>query len=287
LELAGGLCPARFFFGGIRARHASCYHSPATLSSAEREVSEYIPLYKELLAAGIDFVIIGGQACNIWALLQDAVEPDLKQYKPYTSIDLDLYSRSQTDVTRAARQLHVEAILADSGSPAPVMGYVLVDAHATQILIQFLNGSAGIVKSQEIYDSRQTIELAAGLRLQVMHPIHVLQSKLALVGTRGYKVQQDLKHLKMALLFLRAFISDTSYRDQREAIRLCKRIVRQAGSSDGIRAFHRFEIKVEEAIPTLTDPSALPKLARFLYDTLPSLIEKVNTKRLNGRKSPE
>jgi hypothetical protein len=249
------------------------------LSPAEREVAEYTPVYKELLAAGIDFVIIGGQACNIWALLHDSAEPALRRHKPYTSADLDLYSRSQTDVSRAAQQLKVEPILGDPGSSAPVMGYVVVEIDKAAILIQFLNGAAGIARADEIFKSRQTVELYDGLRLDVMHPIHVLQSKLALVGKRGDKIQQDLKHLKMALLFVRAFISKTASSDERAAIALCKRLVEQAKSVEGIRIFQRFRIRVEDAIPNQIDSHALPRFSRFLSDTLPRLLEKVSLKR--------
>ena len=202
------------------------------MSSSEHEVEYYVPLYKKLLAAGIDFVIIGGQACNIWALLHEAQEPSLRQYEPYTSSDIDLYSRSQSDISKAADLLKVESILADPGSAAPVMGYLVIEAEEAPILIQFLTGSAGIPRADKIFESRQTIELSNGLQLQVMHPIHALQSKLALAGNRD-KIQQDLKHLRMALLFVRAFIFQTASSSERSAITLCKRVVAQGKTMDG------------------------------------------------------
>jgi hypothetical protein len=55
---------------------------------------------------------------------------------------------------------------------------------------------------------------------------------MALAGTRGGKIQQDLKHLRMALLFVRAFIFQTASRDVRSAIDLCKRIMREAKSME-------------------------------------------------------
>lgn len=151
--------------------------------SVEHEVGYYIPIYQKLLAAGIDFVIIGGQACNIWALLFEDEEPDLTQHVPFTSSDVDLYSRNQSDISKAAKLLKVEPILADPGSSSPVMGYLLVQADEAPILIQFLTGSKGIPKAEKIFEARQTIELRNNLQLQVMHPIHALQSKMALAGT--------------------------------------------------------------------------------------------------------
>jgi hypothetical protein len=47
------------------------------LSSPEREVSEYTPLNKQLKAAGIDFVVIGGQACKGY----DRRDPSLDRAK--------------------------------------------------------------------------------------------------------------------------------------------------------------------------------------------------------------
>jgi hypothetical protein len=73
------------------------------------------------------------------------------------------------------------------------MGYLVVETDEMPILVQFLTGSKGIPQAHKIFESRQTVELGDGLQLQVMHPVHALMSKMALAGTRGDKMQQDLK----------------------------------------------------------------------------------------------
>jgi hypothetical protein len=44
------------------------------IENDEREPAAYFDIYRGLLQAKVDFVVIGGQACNIWALLYEDSE---------------------------------------------------------------------------------------------------------------------------------------------------------------------------------------------------------------------
>jgi hypothetical protein len=68
----------------------------------EREPEAYFGIYRGLRQANVDFVVIGGQACNIWALLYE--DSELAKERPYTSTDVDVYSKRQADVFAACKR---------------------------------------------------------------------------------------------------------------------------------------------------------------------------------------
>jgi len=239
----------------------------------------YFDIYRGLLQAKVDFVVIGGQACNIWALLYE--DSELAKERPYTSTDVDVYSKRQADLIAASEQFQVEPILNTPDSAAPVMGYLVLDKDESQILLQFLNNAWGIKKAEKIATSAQAVEFPTPngtLTIKVMHPVLVLQSKVAMAGKRGAKLQQDLKHVRMALLFAQAFISETAKTDAREAIKLCKAVLEIAESTDGLELFGRFSLAAESALPA-QHSEMNPKLARFLNTAAAARLTRLHTRR--------
>jgi len=249
------------------------------IENEEREPAAYFDIYRGLLQAKVDFVVIGGQACNIWALLYE--DSELAKERPYTSTDVDVYSKRQADLIAASEQFQVEPILNTPDSAAPVMGYLVLDKDESQILLQFLNNAWGIKKAEKIASSAQAVEFPTPngtLTIKVMHPVLVLQSKVAMAGKRGAKLQQDLKHVRMALLFAQAFISETAKTDAREAIKLCKAVLEIAESTDGLDLFGRFNLATESALPA-QHSEMHPKLARFLNTAAAARLTRLHTRR--------
>jgi hypothetical protein len=52
---------------------------------------DYIELLRIFHDQGVEAVIVGGQAINFWAEAFQVEEPELQQYYPFTSADLDLH----------------------------------------------------------------------------------------------------------------------------------------------------------------------------------------------------
>ena len=59
-------------------------------------------------AKGQPFIIVGGQAANIWAAYYLPREPRLQAHFPFTSKDLDLIG-TRTDAERVAEAIHWHA----------------------------------------------------------------------------------------------------------------------------------------------------------------------------------
>jgi hypothetical protein len=162
------------------------------------------------------------------------------------------------------------------GGPLVNEPFLMLEKDESQILLQFLNNAWGIRKAERIAASAQSVEFQTDtgpLSIKVMHPVLVLESKVSMAGKRARKLQQDIKHARMALLFVREYILDTAKQNAREAIRLCKAVF-EIESSDGLGLFRELKVACEEAIPwdklkenvkirRFLDQTAAPRLAEL------------------------
>lgn len=241
----------------------------------------YLPIYETLHKKQIEFVVVGGQACNIWAVLYLTSEPQLKKYKPFTSKDLDVYSRSQNDVIVLAEAFGANFALNESDSPSPVLGYVVYKSSRGKTMpVSFINGAYGIEDASKIFRSRQTVGLGPSkIPVHVMHPFLTMQCKAALVVHQPRRSTRDLRHLKMSLHYTRSFIVTlTKEGRDREALKVCKSVVSLALSKLGREAYKKFQIHLEAALPSKGQVgSKAPKLENYIQHTLPERLVKIKS----------
>jgi hypothetical protein len=160
------------------------------------DVDRFVPIYRALANSGISFVIIGGQACALWAKQYDGDNKKLRQFYPYTTLDLDLCAAKRDDVLKAGKALHVEPVFPRKNMASPELGVLEYTLEGGKVFIQLLRGGFS-VPGQEILDRRQVYAWKEhDLRLEVMHPILCLQEKAAAVCRRDQRRRQDLKHFK-------------------------------------------------------------------------------------------
>jgi hypothetical protein len=240
-------------------------------SSPRFEARHFVPIYAALNRAKVDFIIIGGQACNLWALMYEKQEPDLKSLRPYTTRDLDVWSGSQKDVTATAEVLHATPRLNDPTSSAPDMGHFTYRSQKGNLLIQFLTGAYG-VRTDLVIRSRQNYSWKTyKLNLSVMHPLLSLEAKLGSFYGLDQTGRQDLKHLKMALLYTPAFIIEKAKEGKtRDVLRMCQHILALSASVDGLRLYREKRLAIDEAIP-VHGLGKIPdeKINKFLQIQLP------------------
>jgi hypothetical protein len=246
-----------------------------------RKPLAYLPIYKALHEQQINFVVIGGQACNIWSVLYGRSEPELKQYKPFTSKDLDVYSESRNDVVVLAQAVQEQPALNDGASPDPAFGLVIYKSSSKNPMpVSFMSGAYGIKDASKIFESRQTLGLGRSkIPVHVMHPFFTMQSKVALVVHPPRESPNDLRHLKMSVHYTRRFVIELAKigRD-REALKVCKSIVLLALSKQGRGVYKKFKIRLEAALPSKSQiGSKAPKLESYLQKSLPERLEKIKS----------
>lgn len=249
----------------------------------ETEALDYLPIYQVLHKKGIDFVIIGGQACNIWSLVYQSVESGLNDFLPFTSRDLDICANSQRDVIVLAKALRERPILNEPDSPSPGLGFVYYHSGGLEYPVSFMSGAFGIDDPKKIFNSRQTLSLGESKTpIHVMHPFLTMKGKLALVANPPRQSENDLKHLRMSPLYLKAFVKSLAKDGlDRDALKVCKLIVGLADTVDAVKVFHQFGVRPEASIPALLDiPEECPKLRRYLGNTLQDEITRIKGRRI-------
>lgn len=151
-------------------------------------------------------VIVGGHAANLWAIyfLSKGVG-ELSKYLPFTSKDLDLVGTWDL-----LERLHgkLKGQLSRSESRSPVLGRLLVPSPSgDELIIEVLH----TVKGLNFKELGRTIDLQADdVFGRVLMPHLVLKAKIENAVTIDQTGRNDIKHVNMMILGVRAFIAEIS-----------------------------------------------------------------------------
>lgn len=215
-------------------------------------------VYARMVAAGADFVIIGGQAVNLWAehYRQGGVLPAglWVELLPFASDDLDCLGGS-LDALAVGRDFGVRPRVYDPFGKAwtPSVADLQLPVSTfpgRTLLVQFLHTAKGL-NSNEVESTARTLTWA-GVTLRVLHPMLCLEGKLANLWEldQDRPPRQDLKHARLCCLTLHAFLRERLAAGQvREVLGLSERLLRLAGRQDGLKTWHRHGLAIEDAVP--------------------------------------
>ena len=136
-------------------------------------------LERILKLAGIDMVLVGGQALAFWAAYYQTPAPTIAITK-----DVDLLGTKE-DVERLARGLDAKAVFPHNIAKTMLVGQVLKNLPGGDYInIDVMFRVYGNIAPEAIANRAVLAENAAG-RFRVMHPIDVLQGRLENVCARG------------------------------------------------------------------------------------------------------
>ena len=239
---------------------------------------ELSDLYLRLLDGGVQFVVVGGQAINLWSENYRTTSAEWTELEPFASRDLDCLGGS-VDAARAASSLGVEAEFYDPFSriPIPNSGSLTVPWGDRDLLIHFLHTIVGANRDEV----RRTARMLPwhGRQLPVMHPLLCLDSKLDCLFSLNQAGRQDMKHVKLARLVTHEFYRElVGQKLVRDVLTGCERIAGLAMSEYGLRAWMQHQIECERAIPIEAIQAAAghePKLANFLERRWPRFLEEL------------
>ena len=234
-------------------------------------VDRFVPIYRALQESGVSFVIIGGQACCLWARQYDDTNLRLRDFYPYVTRDLDLCATTKDDVSAAGNALHVTPLYPPKRTASPELGILKYYLSDGKVFIQILCGGFD-VSAEEIIKRKQTYRWREyDLLLEVMHPVICLQEKVAAVCRREQRGRQDRKHLLMALQFVPSFIIERiEDSEPAEVLKMCQRILEISEGRHGIRCFVEKRLRLEGAIPMeALAQSRKRKLVNFVKEEFP------------------
>ncbi len=239
---------------------------------------ELAAVFRSLQAAGWDAVLVGGQAVNLWARRYERDLPSWDALRPYTSRDLD-YHGGLPEARLAMRILRAEGQLNTGADPSPNAGVLktrLPDGR--QLLVDILTGVYGVsaVEVERTAVAWTGTGPLDGLILRVIHPLLLLEGKVASLRGLPQAGRQDAKHLAIMVLVVRQWLSE-QLSVPRPVFRTVERLAACAASPDGVHAFAQ-GLDLAQALP-LEEMREAEEFSSFLEQRLPQFVGKIARKR--------
>jgi hypothetical protein len=235
-------------------------------------------LERILELAGIDMILVGGQALAFWAAYYRTPAPAIAITK-----DVDLLGTKE-DVERLARGLDAKAVFPHKIATTILVGQVLKDLPGGDYVnIDVMFRVYGNIPTEAIASRAVLAENPAG-RFRVMHPIDVLQGRLE--NVYGLSTKQDehgVAQLRLAIDIVRTFVGDIALREAAGADAPARPVVlghlarleSLALSDAGRKVAKRFGVHVADAI----DPGPASHIASFVSKKLPQLLKLMSAER--------
>lgn len=154
-------------------------------------------------AAGKPYVLIGGQAVNYWAERYREQEPQLNAFGPFTSADID-FQGTVDDVRLIAKQLALTPGYPPKVAMTALAGVIplrIGDEPSNIEVVRRVPGISGELDAFVIETRWQD------KTIRVLNPISLLASKLELVATVAQEGRNDVRHLKILVPCVRAFLA--------------------------------------------------------------------------------
>jgi len=205
----------------------------------------------QLQNADLDVVLVGGQAVNLWAYQYLQSAPQLQQYLPFASEDIDFYG-GRLEAAICQEILGGQLVLNRDFDPSPNAGLVLIDYPNYKLRIDFLASVYGL-NDAEIIDTALTFtgqKQLEGLHLKLLHPLLCLEGKLRCLRGLPQGGRQDLKHVRILVFCLREFFQDLIQQSQfRPALKLFERVINTTLREDGLSTWYHHQIDILNTLP--------------------------------------
>jgi hypothetical protein len=218
---------------------------------------------------GRPYVLIGGQAVNFWAERYLGIEPALGKFSPFTSRDID-YLGSKADVEHMAGQLKRKPSYPYWRAMTALAGTIPLQLAATDSVIEVVRLIPGI-PSQKVEASALPANFL-GHELRVMFPIHLLICKAHLVRTIDQKGRQDVFHLKIMVLCVRAFLAESLTQVEadvittRDWLNIVKDLLAFTESDLGMKVSRQHGLDWSVILPELKTASVFSASIRTFYE---------------------
>lgn len=201
-------------------------------------------------------VLVGGQAVAFW-VKQFNLRPRL----PALTVDIDFLA-TRAEARRVAARLPVRHVLKtaalDDNTPNSAVLQVMLDGYPQPILVDFMAGIVG-VDSRAVERSAVEVEFD-GQALRIIHPLHLLQSKIANLYHLGAKrTEAGIEQARLAIEIAAAYLEQARL-GRRERLKAIESIGKYAATAPARYAAEAFGLDCLNAVPaSLLRKGALPE----------------------------
>ncbi len=172
-------------------------------------LSTVIEDYAEVLAIaagdGLPLVIVGGQAVNIWAERYLDVEPQLTDFRPFTSKDLDVLG-AERDLEEIARVTGAKKLKSLRKIFVPTVGVLEISRGGVVLKVEILKRIYGAT-TQDVLAGAVVLKRGA-LTLRLIDPFTLLETKIENAANLPQETRQDVKHVRMMIFCLRGLLRE-------------------------------------------------------------------------------
>jgi hypothetical protein len=233
-----------------------------------------------------NLILVGGQAVNFWSARYYQDNEQWDTLRPFTSEDIDFLGSKQ-DVQNISTFLGGEIFINDSFDASPNAGVVLVKHQGEQLRIDVLATLFGLDEQAVIDNPYEFIgerELE-GVKLKVIDPVSALEGKLACLFGLPQEGRQDLKHTRLCVKVLNAFLKEhLPVLPDKVVLGVVEHVFKMAVEKNGLSAWLQHGIEIEQGIPLdVLEVSEVEKIQRFNKIRKPQLIEHLQSKRQEHR----
>ena len=256
---------------------------------ARRKSPQEIKSILKLIPNDSETVLVGGHAINLWAIAYRDDIPELENYLPFSSEDLDFLG-GKIEAVELQERLGGTLTFPESFSPSPNTAILTTQIGKDKLRIDFLGNVFGLdteqVASSAIAFESEKLE---GVRIKVLNPILCLGGKLRSYTGLPQDGRQDKKHLQIAILIARQYTKKVCLFNQpRDGLRLVEHLAKLAKSEAGLKVWQQDRIDLLQTIPqetiTLLEKE---KWQKFKQIRLPQIVNDIATKRERYQKIVE
>ncbi|HWA25730.1 MAG TPA: hypothetical protein VG734_08725 [Lacunisphaera sp.] len=224
-----------------------------------------------MLAAPEPFLLVGGQAVNLWALY---FQDETKDYAPFVSRDADILGDRDT-LARLGKRAGRKPQYFPLRPPTNEVGVVIAtDSAGVPMLIEVLRhvkGASDEELRQPVY--RFSIGEPPAI-VETPGPIVLLQAKVANLAELDQRNRQDGRHILILNRLMPSYLATLrdsaagGRLDERMLIKLLEQLLKIILSTHGRKASADLDIDPQSFFTGL-NPAGLPKLQAFLEKRLP------------------
>lgn len=227
--------------------------------------------FAAVLAAPEPFLLVGGQAVNLWALY---FQDETKDYAPFVSRDADILGDRDT-LARLGKRAGRKPQYFPLRPPTNEVGVVIAtDSAGVPMLIEVLRhvkGASDEELRQPVY--RFSIGEPPAI-VETPGPIVLLQAKVANLAELDQRNRQDGRHILILNRLMPSYLATLrdsaagGRLDERMLIKLLEQLLKIILSTHGRKASADLDIDPQSFFTGL-NPAGLPKLQAFLEKRLP------------------
>lgn len=234
---------------------------------------------ERLVAEGFKGTLVGGHAVNFWAEIYKKPTVAWSELLPFTSEDVDFLG-GRAEALLCKKLFGGKSNLNDGTDPSPQAGVILAPIAGRIVRFDIITSIIGVSTFSAQRDAmKYEGSLHLGGALNVLHPLHCLFGKTAALAQLPQGGRQDLKHLKLSVLIVNAFLMER-LNEVRPLLNTIENIFDLANNELGLRVWRAHGVEIEKALPL--DSIAAQgdeRLQKFAAVRLPQLLAQLKETR--------